>query len=157
MNYEFDKANGYFHGRGAQVNTPNRFDRYSFAKDFPEMIDEDIIQDKQTQYIDVFPKTIINPVASADIPGKYSMNPYQGCEHGCLYCYARVTHEYWGYSAGLDFERKILVKRNAPALLEKAFQKKIGRYLLLCFLETRIVISLSNINWKLQEVCWRYV
>lgn len=49
----------------------------------------------------------------------YSMNPYQGCEHGCIYCYARNSFEYWGYSAGLDFERKIIVKKNAPELLRK--------------------------------------
>ena len=52
------------------------------------------------------------------------MNPYQGCEHGCSYCFARPTHEYWGYSAGIDFERKIMVKKNAPELLEKFFKKK---------------------------------
>ena len=52
------------------------------------------------------------------------MNPYQGCEHGCIYCYARNTHEYWGYSAGLDFERKILFKRNAPQLLEAKLNSK---------------------------------
>jgi DNA repair photolyase len=49
----------------------------------------------------------------------YSMNPYAGCEHGCIYCYARNVHEYWGYSAGLDFERKIIVKKNAPEMLRK--------------------------------------
>lgn len=49
----------------------------------------------------------------------YSMNPYQGCEHGCVYCYARNSHEYWGYSAGLDFERNIIIKKNAPELLRK--------------------------------------
>jgi DNA repair photolyase len=54
----------------------------------------------------------------------YSVNPYQGCEHGCVYCYARNTHEYWGYSAGLDFERKIIVKKNAAELLEKEFSHK---------------------------------
>ena len=114
----------YFHGRGAQVNTHNRFNKQTYVNAFPEMIDEEMVQEEQTQYIEVFPKTIVNEVKSPDIPGMYSMNPYQGCEHGCLYCYARTTHEYWGYSAGLDFERKILVKKNAPELLEKAFQKK---------------------------------
>ena len=55
---------------------------------------------------------------------EYSLNPYQGCEHGCSYCFARPTHEFWGYSAGTDFERKIMVKKNAPDLLEKFFQKR---------------------------------
>ncbi len=59
------------------------------------------------------------------------MNPYQGCEHGCIYCYARNTHEYWGYSAGLDFERKILYKKNAPELLED---------------------KLKSNNWKAQNI-----
>ena len=54
----------------------------------------------------------------------HSMNPYQGCEHGCVYCYARNSHEFWGYSAGLDFERRILVKKTAPQLLEKLLKKK---------------------------------
>jgi DNA repair photolyase len=52
------------------------------------------------------------------------MNPYQGCEHGCLYCYARNSHEYYGFSAGLDFERKLIVKRNAAELLESYFNQK---------------------------------
>ncbi len=114
----------YFSGRGAQVNPNNRFLKHSYANEFPEMNDEEMLQAEQTQYIDVVAKTIVNKVESPDSAGTYSMNPYQGCEHGCLYCYARTTHEYWGYSAGLDFERKILVKKNAPELLEKAFQKK---------------------------------
>lgn len=114
----------YFQGRGAQVNPTNRFFRNSHVKEFPEMLDGEMLKEEQTQYIEVFPKTIVNKVESPDIPGMYSMNPYQGCEHGCLYCYARTTHEYWGYSAGLDFERKILVKKNAPRLLEEAFRKK---------------------------------
>lgn len=114
----------YFSGRGAQVNPHNRFIKNSYVQEFSEMIDEEMLQEEQTQYIEVFPKTIVNKVKSPDIQGMYSMNPYQGCEHGCLYCYARTTHEYWGYSSGLDFERKILVKKNAPELLEKAFQKK---------------------------------
>ena len=80
--------------------------------------------DHKTQYIEIFPKTILNKVNSPDIGMVYSMNPYQGCEHGCIYCYARNTHEYWGYSAGLDFERKILFKRNAPELLEQKLKSK---------------------------------
>lgn len=57
-----------------------------------------------TKYIEVFPKTIVNPVKSKDVPLDYSMNPYEGCgPDGCTYCYARNTHPYWGYNAGLDF------------------------------------------------------
>jgi DNA repair photolyase len=63
-------------------------------------------------------------VDSPDVGMFYSMNPYQGCEHGCIYCYARNAHEYWGYSAGLDFERKIIVKKNAPELLRKFLMNK---------------------------------
>ena len=66
-----------------------------------------------------FLKSIVNKVDSPDVGMWYSMNPYQGCEHGCIYCYARNSFEYWGYSAGLDFESKILVKKNAAELLRK--------------------------------------
>lgn len=78
----------------------------------------------KTQYIEIYPKTILNKVKSPDIGMVYSMNPYQGCEHGCIYCYARNSHEYWGYSAGLDFERKILYKKNAAQLLEAKLKSK---------------------------------
>lgn len=105
-------------GQGAQRNVINRFDRYTYE---PE--DEDF-ETVKTSFTEVFPKTIVNQVKSEDLPMEYSMNPYQGCEHGCSYCFARPTHEYWGYSAGIDFERKIMVKKNAPELLEKFFQKR---------------------------------
>ena len=62
----------------------------------------------------------MNKVDSPDIGLAYSMNPYQGCEHGCIYCYARGSHQYWGYSSGAEFEQNILIKKNAPELLEKA-------------------------------------
>jgi DNA repair photolyase len=117
------KPKEYFDGRGAQVNPANKFLKTSYVQEHWEGIDEDtLLENKRTQYIEVFPKTIVNKVESPDL-GEYSMNPYQGCEHGCLYCYARNTHEYWGYSAGMDFEQKILIKKNAPQLLEELFQK----------------------------------
>ena len=81
--------------------------------------EEDEIGKVKTEYLEVFPKKLVNKVPSPDIPMDYSMNPYQGCEHGCVYCYARPTHEYWGYSSGMDFESKILVKKNAPDLLRR--------------------------------------
>lgn len=111
-------TNDFSKGQGAQRNVNNRFDRYTFE---PE--EEDLAKVK-TSFTDVFPKTIVNPVKSPDLAMEYSLNAFQGCEHGCAYCFARPTHEFWGFSAGIDFERKIMVKKNAPELLEKFFQKK---------------------------------
>ena len=112
--------------RAANSNTKNRFSKNHFE---PEFEDEESFLDHQelyskTELIPLHPKTIVNPVKSPDVGMEFSLNPYQGCEHGCAYCYARPTHEYWGYSAGHDFEQKILVKHNAPALLEKLFIDK---------------------------------
>ncbi len=118
-----DEKQTYFKGRGAQVNTGNRFSKNKYAED-GEMLDEYLLSDDRTQILFEHPKKIVNLVKSPDVPGMYSMNPYQGCEHGCIYCYARNTHEYWGYSAGLDFERKIIAKPNAPQLLEKQLMNK---------------------------------
>jgi DNA repair photolyase len=109
-------------GRGAQSNLTNRYSKLNY--DDKEFYDDDEAQNVQTKYIEVFPKTIINQVKSKDIFADYSMNPYEGCEHGCSYCYARNTHPYWGYNAGLDFERVILVKKSAPELLRGQLQKK---------------------------------
>lgn len=120
--------NFYQTGRGAQSNPNNEFFEESLEID-PEFLEfcqkegEDAF-DLQTEYIDIFPKKIVNKVNSPDVPFAYSMNPYQGCEHGCIYCYARNTHQYWGYSAGLDFERKILVKKAAPDLLRQQLSGK---------------------------------
>jgi len=118
----------YIKGRGAQQNTHNRFFEhiYETRDDFLEFcrVEGEDADNNRTQYIPVFPKTIVNKVTSPDIGMSFSMNPYQGCEHGCVYCYARNTHEFWGYSAGLDFERKILIKKDAPKLLEAKLKNK---------------------------------
>ena len=119
-----EEEQNYFKGRGAQLNTDNRFLKNRYVEEYFEMLDEPLLSDAKTQLFIEHPKKIVNIVQSPDIPGMYSMNPYQGCEHGCIYCYARNTHEYWGYSAGLDFERKIIAKPNAPQLLEKQFMNK---------------------------------
>jgi len=111
--------NQYLKGRGAQFNPKNRFLKNEVVKEHIEGIDDWIEPNIETQYLEDKSKTIVNKVDSPDVGMWYSMNPYQGCEHGCTYCYARNVHEYWGYSAGLDFERKIIVKKNAPDLLRK--------------------------------------
>lgn len=120
--------NQTFKRRGAHIAPNNRFDKHQrfTDNDFLELChkEDEWEGDDKTQFIEVFPKTIVNKVNSPDIGLGYSMNPYQGCEHGCIYCYARNSHEYWGYSAGSDFERKVLVKKNAADLLQQKFKSK---------------------------------
>lgn len=115
-------------GRGAQKNVHNRFFELSheMRNDFLEFCHKEgeIADNNKTQYLNVFPKTIVNKITSPDVGMAYSMNMYQGCEHGCIYCYARNSHEFWGYSSGLDFERRILVKKDAPKLLKSLLKRK---------------------------------
>jgi DNA repair photolyase len=109
----------YLKGRGAQIKTSNKFLKEQYVTDHVEGLDEPLQSIPATQVFFETPKSIVNKVTSPDLNMMYSTNPYQGCEHGCIYCYARNTHEYWGFSAGLDFESKIIVKKDAPRLMEK--------------------------------------
>lgn len=113
-----------FSGRGSGHNPTNRFEKHAYSDDDSDGVDIPHEEASKTKYVEVFPKSIVNKVDSPDVGMDYSMNPYQGCEHGCTYCYARPTHEYWGLSAGLDFEQVILVKKNAPELLRQTLDKK---------------------------------
>ena len=103
------------HGRGAADNPRNRFEALAYARD-PEAEPELEIA-PATQLLRDRTRSIIAYNDSPDIGFRASVNPYRGCEHGCAYCYARPTHEYLGFSAGLDFETRILVKEAAPELL----------------------------------------
>src|ERR1700754_1242976 len=114
----------FFKGRGAQVNTDNKFLKRKYVLDHIEGLDEPLLENSATQLFEETSKKIVSESNSPDLSHMYSINPYQGCEHGCIYCYARNSHEYYGFSAGLDFERKIIIKRNAPQLLEQYFNKK---------------------------------
>ena len=147
-------SQNHIKGQGAQRNVKNRFEQYSYEPEDWE------IEKTKTQIIEVFPKTIVNVVKSPDLPMEYSLNPYQGCEHGCSYCYARPTHEYWGFSAGIDFERKIMVKKNAPELLEKFFRKRnyIPKTIMLsgntdCYQPIERELKITR---KILEVCLAY-
>ena len=104
-------------GRGAASNPPNRFEQIHLERDADWNPEEDPA--RQTQFFVDGTQTVINYNDSPDIGFEASMNPYRGCEHGCIYCYARPTHEFLGFSAGLDFESRIMVKRNAPELLRR--------------------------------------
>ncbi len=115
---------GGIKGRGAAYNPPNRFERLQYQALEVELDYEDERPPFRTQFYDDTSRSILARNDSPDISFTYSINPYRGCEHGCVYCYARPSHEYLGFSAGLDFESKIMVKRNAPALLEEALRRK---------------------------------
>ena len=103
-------------GRGATVNPTSRFASYSVERD-PDFVDEDDNERPPTRFWKDNSRSALTRNQSPDIPFDVSVNPYRGCEHGCAYCYARPGHEYLGFSAGLDFERNVIVKSDAPALL----------------------------------------
>ena len=111
-------------GRGARLNPPNRFETTHHEVDLEELENDDDYLDQltrpPTQYLPDTSRSIIATNDSPDVGFNVSLNPYRGCEHGCIYCYARPTHEYLGFSAGLDFETRIMVKHDAPELLRKA-------------------------------------
>jgi DNA repair photolyase len=109
-------------GRGAGVNPPNRFERLRLEDDLEQLegIEEPAGQKRvPTLFLPNDTKRLITENDSPDVPFRYSINPYRGCEHGCAYCYARPGHETLGMNAGLDFETRILVKYDAPRLLRR--------------------------------------
>jgi DNA repair photolyase len=113
-------------GRGAATNPAGRFERLSVVSDPPGP--DDLAPDDrpaiQTEFFRDTTKSILTTNDSPDVPMDVSVNPYRGCEHGCIYCYARPYHEYLGLSAGVDFESRIFVKENAPALLRAELMAK---------------------------------
>ncbi len=107
--------------RGASWSPANRFEKLHIDLTDADVVDVDLDEEARprpaTQYFRDGTQTIISRNNSPDVGFETSVNPYRGCEHGCIYCYARPTHEYLGFSAGLDFESKIMVKTDAPVLL----------------------------------------
>jgi DNA repair photolyase len=111
------------HGRGARTNKTGRFEaetHEAFDDGWESLSDLDAFK---TEVIEEAAKSIITHNDSPDISFGSSINPYRGCEHGCIYCYARPSHCYLGHSAGLDFETKLYAKPNAASLLEREFKK----------------------------------
>jgi len=111
-------------GRGARSNPANRFEATHHELELDQVEDDgeylDALSRPGTEFLPDRSVSVIAHNDSPDVGFEVSLNPYRGCEHGCIYCYARPTHEYLGFSAGLDFETKIMVKYDAPELLRKA-------------------------------------
>jgi DNA repair photolyase len=105
-------------GRGTVENPENRYEQIHVEPD-PPTEDEASGVGPDTLIFRDASRSILAENASPDIGFRWSLNPYRGCEHGCTYCYARPSHEYLGFSAGLDFESRILVKEDAPELLHR--------------------------------------
>lgn len=106
------------HGRGAAENPANRFELIEYVPAHEESGAD--APSPATQFFKDSSRTILAHNESPDVGFDLSINPYRGCEHGCIYCYARPYHEYLGFSSGLDFETKIMVKEDAPELLRRA-------------------------------------
>src|SRR5215813_7913145 len=119
------------HGRGAASNPLNRFEKLEYERDWDADPEEEPAP--MTQFLRDPSRSIIAHNDSPDVGFSTSVNPYRGCEHGCIYCYARPTHEYLDFSAGLDFETKILVKEDAALLLRQELSSKKWKPQLLAF------------------------
>ena len=118
---ETPQSRAAIRGRGASWSPANRFEKLHIDLNDVDVVDVDPETEERpqrgTQYFRDETKSVITRNNSPDVGFETSLNPYRGCEHGCIYCYARPTHEYLGFSAGLDFESKIMVKTSAPELL----------------------------------------
>src|SRR5438045_5680849 len=121
MNTQQDKP---IRGRGTEHNPTNRFERLSVLPDPDAELPVCEQIQPRTQFFRDSSKSVIAYNTSPDIGFTTSFNPYRGCEHGCIYCYARPTHEYLGFSAGLDFETRIMVKEDAPQVLRAEMSKE---------------------------------
>ena len=108
-------------GRGASINPPNRFEGLHVEVD-PDLPPEERPHPKTQFYFDAT-ESVLTANESPDVGYDVGLNCYRGCEHGCVYCYARPYHEFLGYSAGIDFETKILVKEDAPRLLREELSR----------------------------------
>jgi DNA repair photolyase len=123
-------------GRSAADDPPNRFLTIHRQADPDAELDEEDDPSRQrvvTQFLPDRSESIVTENDSPDVPFRYSVNAYRGCEHGCSYCYARPTHEYLGLGAGLDFESKIFVKDRAPELLARWLARDGWQPEMICF------------------------
>lgn len=111
-------------GRGSQLNPKNRFEKLEYVVEPDDPLVEEEAAPVRTEFLRDDSRSIISQNESPDVGFSASVNPYRGCEHGCAYCFARPTHEFLGFSGGLDFETKIVVKEKAPELLRAELSSK---------------------------------
>lgn len=121
-------------GRGTPLNPPNRFETLHIEAD-GDALDADLHEQgaPPTRYLRDRTRSIITTNDSPDVGFTHSVNPYRGCSHGCVYCYARPGHEYLGFSSGLDFETRIMVKPDAPEMLRSELSRRSWRPVTLAF------------------------
>ncbi len=139
-------------GRGAVTNVQGRYevDQREAVDDgwVPTADESEPPRVLRTQVFEERAKSILTRNTSPDIPFGVSLNPYRGCEHGCIYCFARPTHSYLGLSPGLDFESRIYAKVNAPELLERELSKK-------SYEPEPIALGVNTDAWQPAERDWR--
>ncbi len=146
-------------GRGAGFNPPNRFDKWHYEDLLAESTSEEE-NGLKTELIPDNSKEVVNYVKTPDLGFMHTINPYRGCEHGCIYCYARNSHEYLGFSAGLDFETKIVYKPDVAKRLEEYLLKIYPRKIILhvstntdCYQPIERKLKLTR---QILEVCLKY-
>ena len=113
-------------GRATGLNPKNRFEPFYLDRDDADPnadADDGTEPSVTTEFLVDASRSVLAENASPDIGFRFSLNPYRGCEHGCVYCYARPSHEFLGWSAGVDFESRILIKTDAPELLDRALSR----------------------------------
>lgn len=143
-------------GRGSQIQPDNRFDRVRVEADFEHLeFDEDALDPRPTptEFLPDSSRSIVSENDSPDVPFRYSVNPYRGCEHGCAYCYARPTHEYLGLSAGLDFETKVFVKHAAADLLRDWLARDAWKPEPICFSGVTDCYQPAEERFRLTRAC----
>jgi len=142
---------------GSQLNPPNRFEAVQRQADLDHVEGDDeylaTLQQRPVEYLIDDSKSIVSENDSPDLGFRFSLNPYRGCQHGCSYCYARNSHEYLGFNAGLDFETKIVVKHDAPRLFRDFLARKAWQTEIVVFSGVTDCYQPAERRFRLTRAC----